>query len=76
MRTVLYRIVMETTVLEIGQLDNLVYGGVDTVRILATGLGVVGLSAAAALDEPGCLAYHLAGIEAMAAYHVVTQHDG
>ena len=61
--------------LQIGQLDYLVYSGRDAVEVLATSLGVVGLTTATTLDEAGCFAYHLAGVEVMAAHHVVAQHD-
>ena len=61
--------------LQIGQLDYLVYSGRDTVEVLATSLGVVGLTTATTLDEAGGFAYHLAGVEVMAAHHVVAQHD-
>ena len=59
--------------LELCKLHYLVYGSRESVYVLATSLSEVRLTAATALDELGCLAHHLTGIERVV-FHEVVAH--
>ena len=55
--------------------EHCLEGIVETVGVLAAGLGETGLTAAAALDAFGCLAYGFAGIHAFG-HKVVGESHG
>ena len=58
----------------LAEFDDLVDSGGNAVLVLTTGLGVVGLTATATLDELGGLADNLSGVQTMVLNHILRQH--
>ena len=67
----MFHIVINISGLKTGKLDNLVYGCGDAIGVLATGIGKVRLTTAAALNKFGCFANDLSGVQLMVVHQVI-----